>query len=54
MWSRWVGGMSDDGAVMAEYALLMTLIAIALISVVAIFGDTMETLFRAIVDILPF
>ena len=44
----------DSGASLVEYSLLVTLIAVFLVTAVAFFGDSVLGLYRSIIDALPF
>ncbi|WP_409333302.1 Flp family type IVb pilin [Trujillonella humicola] len=43
----------EDGATAVEYGLMVGLIAVAIITVVALLGDDLAGLFQGVVDALP-
>lgn len=47
------GAKKDRGATAVEYGLLVGLIAVAIIVVVALLGDTLNNLFTDVVNALP-
>ncbi len=47
-------GRHDEGQDLAEYAILIGLIALVVVAAVAVFGDSLVTMYNDIVATLPF
>ena len=45
--------VSDHGATAVEYAIMVSLIAVAVIGVVALLGGSLTNLFRNVADTMP-
>lgn len=52
--SRPGNGRHDEGQDLAEYAILIGLIALVVVAAVAVFGDSLVTMYNDIVATLPF
>lgn len=52
--SRPGNGRHEEGQDLAEYAILIGLIALVVVAAVAVFGDSLVTMYNDIVATLPF